>query len=80
MEESVVHGIEFSSMLGAVATIETEETRINDNAQKYNVLSKCLWLQETHKFCKNEQYINEILSTQFFLCNFYIYIGKFIQL
>ena len=34
MEESVVHGIEFSSMLGAVATIETEEKRINDRMLK----------------------------------------------
>ena len=34
LEESVVRGIEFCSMSAAGATIETEETRINDRMLK----------------------------------------------
>jgi hypothetical protein len=78
LEESVVRGIEFCSMLAAVATIETEETRINDRMLK-NIMyyrSAYDWKKRTN----SAKMKNKILSTQFFLCKVYIYIGRFIQL
>ena len=58
MEESVVHGIEFCSMLAAVATIETEETRINGR-----MLKNIMYYRSAYdcKKCTNYAKMNNIL-------------------